>query len=282
MTVLSALALVVTSWSSAQTAEPCPSGPDSDLDGLSDLCEIELAAAYAPVLVTSPSACNWDASSGRLVGGYLFGAEPVGDRIRLLYLPAYLMDCGWSGPKCLLSWGGGCDPHAADSEVIAIDLAPGADGAWSAERVFLSAHCFDDRACRWYDALELDWLEGAPYVWVAEGKNANYPSRAACDSGHWHFDTCDRNDRSYRFPVESERQNIGSALRPFPAHTDDPACVAAGEIPHLADAPGTDSRAVECLWTDVAFRGWAGPEAAGVTGYARYFAELADLASPER
>ena len=40
---------------------------------------------------------------------------------------------------------------------------------------------------------------------VAEGKNANYISAGACDSGHWHFDTCDRNDRSYYFPVAAAR-----------------------------------------------------------------------------
>jgi hypothetical protein len=280
--VLSALALALTTWSAAQTASSCPTGPDADLDGLSDVCEIELAAMHAPVLVASPSACSWDAASGRLMGGYLFGAEPIVGGIRLLYLPAYLMDCGWSGPKCLLRWRGGCDPHVADSEMIAVDVARGADGGWSAERVFLSAHCFDDRACRWHEASELDWLERAPFVWVAEGKNANYPSRAACDTGHWHFDTCDRNDRSYRFPVESGMQNIGSSLRPFPHHTDDPACVDVTEIPHLPPAPDSNSTASECIWTAAAFRGWAGPDEAGVTGYARYFAELADLASPER
>lgn len=262
----------------------CLGTPDDDLDGLPDACELELAVRFAPELVVSPTACNWDAEAGLLRGGYMFGAEPDGDGVRLAYLPAYLNDCGWSGPKCLLRWRGGCDPHVADSELILVDLAPEAGGpGWRASRVFLSAHCFggSEGDCRWYQPSELEWHSESARVWVAEGKNANYRSRAACDSGHWHFDTCDRNDRSYRFPVLSAAQNIGSAAVPFPEHPADPACVVAAELPLLANLPTvSDLSGRECIWAEGPFRGWAGPTAPGSTGYARYLAEVGGMGAP--
>ena len=88
-----------------QVAPPpaCPvEGPDSDSDGIGDVCEMSLLMRFAPSLVVSSRACNWNEGSGRLDGGYLVGAHPQADGIRLAYLPAYLDDCGWSGAKCLL------------------------------------------------------------------------------------------------------------------------------------------------------------------------------------
>ena len=251
----------------------CVAGADSDLDGLSDACELALAALFAPMLAVSTHACNWDQSAERLAGGYLFGASPTEAGIRLVYLPAYTMDCGWSGPKCLLRWRGGCDPHVADSEFIVVDIEQlGSD--WRATRAFLSAHCFGRSPgdCRWLERSELDWIGYAPLVWVAEGKNANYPSRATCDAGHWLFDTCDRNARSVRFPVQTELQNIGSASAPFPNHTDDKPCVVASEVPLLARGSGS-----ECIWTDPLFKGWSNQIGGGSTGYRRYLVEVAEL-----
>lgn len=254
----------------------CPGGVDSDFDGLSDSCELEVATQFAPIFVVSPSACNWDASAERLGGAYLFGVSPIPDGLRISYLPAYLDDCGWAGPKCLLRWRGGCDPHAGDSEFIALDLATDTlRGGWRVDRVFLSAHCFGrgDDDCRWYSPGELQWLDGAPFVWVAEGKNANYPSRSACDRGHWHFDTCDRNDRSVRFPVMSLAQDIGAADAPFPHHPRDPSCVVTAEVPLLPTLTG-----VECIWTDADFHGWHDSTVPGSTGYRRYLTEIAQFA----
>jgi hypothetical protein len=271
-------------WLAVALQAPCPAGPhgpdgsDGDRDGLSDLCELEVARAFAPVLVVSPAACNFDPASARLEGGYLFAVQPIPGGIRAAYLPAYLQDCGWDGPKCLLRLRGGCDPHAGDSELIVVDLtAEEATGGWRVERVFLSAHCFGrGEDCRWHAADALEWHDRAPVVWVAEGKNANYVSRSACDSGHWRFDTCDRNDRSVRFPVVSSAQNIGSMSDPFPAHTDDPSCVTTSE---LTDLPASDR--AECIWTDSIFLGWQEGPDDGSTGYRRYLIEVVGLgASP--
>ena len=256
-------------------AHECPDGPDADSDGLSDQCELLLAGQFAPILVVSRSACNWNESAELLEGGYLFGVHPMEGGYRLVFLPAYAMDCGWGGTKCLLRWRGGCDPHVADSEFIVIDLAlSGEAGHLQATRVFLSAHCFGTRDvdCRWHDRGALEWWGRQPFVWVAEGKNANYPSEAACDRGHLYFDTCDRNDHSMRFPVLSLVQNIGSWQSPFPHDPDGKGCVGSSRL-HLP--AGLSGR--ECVWGDEAFRGWGGPTVQGVTPYLRYLDEVAEM-----
>lgn len=271
-TELAVLVLAVLTASSRS----CPAGPDSDGDGLSDSCEVEVAALFAPILVVSPSACNWDATSERLQGAYLFGVEPTQRGLRVAYLPAYLDDCGWAGAKCLLRLRGGCAPHAGDSEFIAVDVSADTSAiGWRVDQVFLSAHCFGngDDDCRWHAPAELQWLDQTPFVWVAEGKNANYRSRSACDSGHWYFDTCDRNERSIRFPIASPTQNIGSASAPFPQHLDDPGCVATTEAPLL---PASDG--IECIWTDSIFHGWRDASEGGSTGYRRYLVDVAQFA----
>jgi hypothetical protein len=273
--MLFSLVLTAMALTTSERLAPCPEGPDLDRDGLSDMCELQLAAEFAPILVVSVAACNWNPVSGRLDGAYLFGVHPRGGGIRVTYLPAYLVDCGWKGPKCLLRWRGGCDPHRADSEFISVDLAYDSAGAtWAPRRVFLSAHCFGNSSsdCRWHEAEDFVWLGTHSFVWVAEGKNANYTSAGACDSGHWHFDTCDRNDRSYYFPVESLAQDIGSPTHPFPHHVTDPSCVSSTEVPLLPELPGS-----ECIWSDEAFRGWSGAGEKGVTPYRRYFVEVAEL-----
>ncbi|MGH7481937.1 MAG: hypothetical protein ACRELV_07260, partial [Longimicrobiales bacterium] len=212
---------------------------DADGDGLGEDCEFALAAAFAPLLVVDSTACNfvrpvsgsgasWEdaASPGRLEGGYLFAVEPADGAVRIVYLPAYTRDCGWSGLKCVVALGD-CEGHAGDSEVVAVDVVDGQAeaeaGGWRAVAVFLSAHCEGEIAnahggggCRWYRGEELGrfrWPHGrgsGATVWVSSGKNANYPSRAACDAGHYALDTCDANTAVYRFPVASTAQNIGS------------------------------------------------------------------------
>ena len=81
-------------------AMPCAqSAPDVDDDGLSDPCELELARAFAPLLVVAPEGCNWDdgVAPARLGGEYYVGVQPVGGpgTARIVYLPAYYRDCGW-------------------------------------------------------------------------------------------------------------------------------------------------------------------------------------------
>ena len=252
-----------------------PTGADADRDGLSQECERVLAAQFAPTLMVSSEACNWDSALGSLTGGYLFGAEPRdNDVVRLAYLPAYFQDCGWRGAKCWLRWRGGCDAHAGDSEIILVDVTRVDDG-WKALRVFLSAHCFggSDGRCRWFEAEALEWVGHSPVVWVAEGKNANYVSREACDSGHWFYDTCDRNRTTMRFPV-AEARNIGSDAVRFPGGTRSAGCVSSTELAQPPSSQGS----VECIWGLDPFRGWQATSGSdSSTPYRRYLVEIADF-----
>jgi hypothetical protein len=245
-------------------SDGCRAGPDRDRDGLSDTCELRLARAFAPELVTSPVACDRTAGdpTAALEGGWLHavGPTPRPERVRLAYLPAYARDCGWSGPKCVLP-GSGCEGHAGDSELVALEVR--SDGPrWHAVGVFLSAHCFDDNACRWRTGEDLGafrWVGGAPVVFVAEGSHAGYPGRTACDRGHGFFDTCDRNRARFRFPVAASR-NVGS--RDVPAGgpggcIGPPASILRSDT--ASDGRGVPGGAdpVECIWApDRPFRGW--------------------------
>ncbi|MGH7443870.1 MAG: hypothetical protein ACREKM_03295, partial [Longimicrobiales bacterium] len=254
-------------------AVACVAGADGDRDALSDVCEVAFARAFAPVLRIAPDACNRDTNldAPRLAGEYLFGVRPVSaDTVRIVYLPAYHRDCGWSGPKCALGVMD-CSSHSGDSELIALTVARDAR-TWQTVAVFLSAHCFGASAvnCRWYEGESLGRVEwaltprGAPVVWVAEGRNANYPSRAVCDGGHWLFDTCDRNDARLQYPIEPGR-DIGSAAYPISVDGCVTRAELAGENPSIEAAAG-----VECFWSDIAFTGWQVPAYGAATPYIHY------------
>lgn len=229
------------------------SGADADRDGLGDACELALARVFAPELVADADDCLWDAGARRLDGGYLFAVAPqAAGGARIAYLPAYARDCGWRG---------GGSAHDGDSELVVVDVADVA-GSARVDGIFLSAHCFgrSDGRCRWFRAGALGrfaWRDGgAPVVWVALAKHAHYPTRAACESGHWRRERCASRDRErrFRFPVAYAAQNVGSRDRPAHAARG---CLAGSALP-LA-IRGANPAARECLWADDApFRGWRG------------------------
>jgi len=172
--------------------------------------------------------------------------------VRIAYLPAYYRDCGWSGASCMLRMGR-CGAHDGDSEfiVLDVDLDPNSR-RWLTAGVFLSAHCFGRSTgrCRWYRGSALQaftWADGvptgAPRIWVARGKHAQYPSQGACERGHWFQDSCDPNGPTMRFPVLSDAQNIGSRNRPLPT---DAGCIASEALP--LDRDGASPGMRECLW----------------------------------
>ena len=253
----------------------CAAGDDADRDGTSDACELGFASAFAPILLQDPADCEWrgGARDGRIAGGYLHVVEQSDSaRVRVAYLPAYLTDCGWHGAKCILPRVD-CDAHAGDSELIVVD-AQKAHGVWQPVGVFLSGHCFDgeSRECRWHrneDLRALDWDGARPVVWVSAGRHANYPSRAACERGHYHLDTCDFEPLRVDFPIDAER-NLGSAASPARG-----GCLPAP----LEAADRTTPAAEECIWSASSFRGWQ-PAEPGITPYRRYLDEIAGFVSP--
>lgn len=238
--------------------------------GLSLRCQLEFASRFAPVLVVRAGGCNWEARKEQLGGGYFFAVQRVDSVVRVAYLPAYFEDCGWYGIKCWIP-GVDCTPHRGDSEFIVVELQEAPARAWRVTGVFLSAHCFGRSVsdCRWYRGKGLErfqWQDTSPIVWVSDGRNANYPSRRACDMGHHSLDTCDRNNVQYRYPV-AENRNIGSRSRP----ARQGGCVSGSEV----GSPVAEPEALECFWdANAKFRGWK-TGVAGVTGYFRYLVEIA-------
>ncbi len=249
---------------------------DSDSDGLADDCELALAQRFAPFLIVRSGGCNWDESVSppRLGGGYFFAVQPVGQWIRIAYIPAYFQDCGWSGVKCWLPWVD-CTPHAGDSELVIVNVQRDeASRDWKVDGIFLSAHCFGRTGsdCRWYRGKDLGAFaleDGAPLVWVAEGRQANYASRDACDNGHHGVDTCDRHDLRYRFPIISVTQNVGSMAQPIGLT----GCVKGLQLGSAKVQPDAE----ECFWnSQTPFRGWQAT-GRGVTSYWRYLTEIAEF-----
>jgi hypothetical protein len=256
-------------------ASASASAGDSDRDGLSDACELAVAQAFAPELDIATGACNviGTVSGPQLGGGYLFAAAPIPDGIRVAYMPAYFRDCGWHGFKCHLP-GVDCTPHWGDSEFIAVDLIARND-TYELTGVFLSAHCFGRSGgdCKWYrgeDLAKFRWSGAHPIVWVANGRNANYASRGACDRGHWRLDTCSGGRARYRFPLTAAR-NVGSRSAPSTPR----GCITS----HFVDAMNTHTSklAEECIWDGAAnFRGWQ-TGVAGVTPYSKYLEVYAGM-----
>jgi hypothetical protein len=255
------------------------SATDSDSDGVADACEFEIARRFAPLLNASGSACNvvHTTDGDRLGGGYLYAVARTSDGgMRIAYLPAYFQDCGWHGAKCHLP-GVDCAPHAGDSEFIVVDV-DSTDHGWLPSGVFLSAHCFGKSvaSCRWYrgsDLAEFDWpakYTAGPMVWVANGRNANYPTRGACERGHWWIDTCAGERTTYVFPVE-HGLNIGSRVKP----ASERGCIPADTIDQAHE--NTTDGTMECMWDPNAeFRGWQRVER-GVTAYSRYLQVFAGM-----
>ena len=279
------LSVVIAAFIGVAFADECRGtapAADADGDGLSDRCELFLATRFAPELRADTTDCSWITSPGMLAGGYFHVVHPLnasGDSVRIAYLPAYFRDCGWRGFQRALRFGRG-NAHAGDSEIILIDVRRTGADSWQTTGVFLSAHCFgrSDGRCRWFRGGELEQFEwtsaplSAPRVWVARDKHANYPTRSACESGHWRQERCAKTGPQYRFPVAQER-NLGTRARsPFGPQ----GCVRADQLqfPPLT-AP---SDATECVWSaEIAFRGWLRDHPGSATPYGLILQRIAGL-----
>ena len=185
--------------------------PDADGDNINDTCEYQLAAAFAPMLVHgSEHEPGWNItlSLPGIPGEYLFavGKGNGGYPARIAYLPAYYKDGG--------DLYFGSATHSGDSEFIMVDLGYNAQtGRWYTARVFLSAHCGSmlfgifngSMNCQWYGPDDFEYVDavrwGAPVVWVADQKPANYRTFSACQGGTG-IDRCDIGPRMrQRFPI---------------------------------------------------------------------------------
>jgi len=238
---------------------------DIDGDRLRDACEYQLAAAFAPMLV-QPNEDYFGQGAG-VPGEYLFavGPAPSSAGIRIAYMPAYYID--W-GDEYL-----GFDKHTGDSEFIIVEVLNDVGTTrWRTVSVFLSSHCgstfpvlgfSDDPNCQWFGPENFDWLngvyEGAPVVWVSNGKHSNYASFARCQGGTF-IDRCDGSARVYRrFPISPE-------FHVLPLARPDWYLIKArrGKYPAIIDS------AIEDFYhgaTETKFNGWQWPGVEGSTPY---------------
>jgi hypothetical protein len=278
--------LFVPGWSERRCFDPPGHGKqDPDGDTMDNGCEDALAAAFAPGLRVAVD-CNYDPDVGRQGGEYYYGVQPYQDGshevVRIAYLPAYYWDCGSPAEKDLPFNGS----HDGDSEFFIVDVQFDATTRrWVTQHIFLSAHCgtVTGQYCIWYPdptaptpvlpavtAHPFSWVDGtvrgAPIIWVAEGKHSNYSSADDCDSGGLAgSDSCEHNDRFYRFPVRFAQQNIWSRAVPHEP------CVGASLWGSTRVAPGT----TECFWPRRTFYGWQGLNRTGSTAYSDLLAQYA-------
>ena len=270
---------------------------DVDKDGMNDYCENVLASSFAPLLISSPYDCSMGMEPYYAVkyfpGDPLNNMGGSGSRVRIFYALSYYLDCGdpsgttlgctaaqilesfgsFNGALNSLSSGtwpitaeNHCAGHVGDSEFISVDVVYNdATQRWVFNSMFTSAHytTLNDRSARtYYRTLrnEIQWeqqIGGAPRVWVALYKHANYPSVARCQNGDL-ADNCEGNAVETKVRTGSP-YNLGSVQANF---INPGSCVAGGA---LVQYYPSDYR-IECYWTSNRFAGWDkfGP---GVTPY---------------
>ncbi|WP_223645465.1 hypothetical protein [Corallococcus sp. EGB] len=194
------------------SAEACwGQGPDEDHDGVSDGCELQVAAAFMPTL--------WIARGEKGVARRpYFAARPLDSAshaLRIFYLDAYFEDHGIPSLGVFNVFA-----HDGDSEFQVLDVHCDADGRWYLDQAFLTAHL--ETVCDasgWYDYAQLEYAgeyRGAPRVYVAVNKHGSYNSRAACARGCFFTDSC---SQGWQEALDPENRladrNVGSVSVPL-------------------------------------------------------------------
>ena len=244
--------------STAVTSTTCFSGAgtDTDQDGLSDRCENDLAAAFAPQLAIT-GADRTSREPHWAAKGY-----PASKIVRIAYLLSYHYDDGPSTSWCnnnvpelfsVEGWRKVCSGHYGDSELIVLDVYYNpATQRWLLDCATYSAHESWTLKCRTSTAQSYtfgvvypDKQGGYPRSYVAYKKHANYFTEAACDSGAMlGTDSC--SPTRYERVYAGGNVNIGSRA----VHSMWQDCV-------LTTTPIFASIGKkECYWTVKAFGGW--------------------------
>jgi hypothetical protein len=225
---------------------------DVDQDGLGDLCEERLAAAFAPQLAYSRT----DNVSRE---PYWAAHRVDGPRVQIMYLLAYHLDLGVDNLACRLV-PELCAGHYGDSEYLVLDVYYDEETHhWLLATAHYSAHgnvnTYDKGTYAYPQALTYpDKLGGYPRAWVSYNKHANYASAAECQEGGFlGIDDCLPPPQYARVPAPYY-WNIGSSQHHFIN------CVDSRDPIYQ----GFDHQ--ECLWTSLRFSGWIGLEP-DCTGY---------------
>ncbi len=247
------------------TWEGC-TNPDIDVDedGLLDDCEYTLADAFAPLASFGDAddvrretrwAARWDDGQSVYIA-YLFGywldmGDTEGSHQMCFGLEPF--------PPFVLLGVEGCNGHLGDSEYIVLRVQYNGDTHhWYLTSAWYSEHGAGDAFFMPYqwtggpidnDAIELTFPEkylGYPKVWVANGKHANYATRAQCNAGGtlW-ADDCSGDRIEERVFVGLDA-NVGSSTHQL---ID---CVGTADSSH----PAYSGHYLECYWTEKPFEGW--------------------------
>jgi hypothetical protein len=241
---------------------------DFDADGLSEFCEKNIAAAFAPELAVAASdnterEPRWVAQPGQTTSGL---------GVRVVYMLAYYVD---NGPLVLcesdplsefFAGDGACDGHFGDSEAITLDIYYNpAWSHWVLDRAIYSKHETNNVYIRPPNKAYPTLLKypgksgGYPRSFVAYSKHANYASDAACDAGGvLGSDSCLAD--TFERVTAGEPLNVGSYAVPY------------ADCVHSAN-PTMPPEEIECFWTFKRFAGWLG----GEPDAGAYRARLADL-----
>lgn len=205
---------------------------DRDQDGVDDQCEAELALAFRPQMKLMQDDCDTRSAPHFAVRQKF--SQDWGGVIYIFYAISYVYDCG--PPFTCTTAFPACDNHLGDSEWIILEVGPSANsshGPWSLKFGTMSAHWQSENdQTAGYAAYDLEDADGspgfgAPLIWAAEDKHANYRSQVSCDSSGWfNVDNCDNPWPAYftlGFGPEHNlghggpgREFIGSAGTPVP------------------------------------------------------------------
>jgi hypothetical protein len=243
---------------------------DTDADGLSDFCEKNLAAAFAPELKYDPI----DDTRGEPH----WVARPLSfGKVRIAYLLSYYLDISDGNLGCSTLGIASCNGHLGDSEAVYLDVKY-THGRWQLDAARYAHHTSITTYIPGQCTMNLDnicpYLEfpdvnkGYPRVWVASGKHGSYASRAECNKGGvTDADTCEDNTARRRVPA-GQNLNLGSRAVHTPMQDSMPSSNNSYE--HYGKGR------YEAYWTSKPFRGWI-PDSVAPTALASdpYSAKLA-------
>ncbi len=221
---------------------------DSDQDGISDFCERNLAPAFAPQLA--------------LTAHDQVGREPhlavrrlTYGKARMMYLLSYYIDAGpttsWCEQNVIDAIDASiCSGHDGDSEWITLDVYYNEmTKHWILDQAIYSQHEGVkpySRGSSAYPAISYATKKGgAPRVYVAYQKHANYASDRECDEGAL-FGTDNCNASIFETATAGDNVNIRSRA----VHPSTRDCMPSTN-PIYAD-----NGVEECYWTVRPFVGW--------------------------
>jgi hypothetical protein len=262
---------------------------DSDQDGLTDVCEYQVANAFRPLFRSS----NTDDT-----GGEFYWAARLDDEgyVRIFYALGYYKDWGVSptlAGQCDVAFDltfvfkplvsqTHCEGHDGDSEfVVARVYYDGASQHWILDQVFTSAHFQTGLdASAWTPASGFapfpGKINGYPRIWVSFNKHANYKSKSHCEGTVYLLGQ--RDDCSYTSvkevrPVVTMSNNLGSRSYPLADN-------------HSLNSPASNYSCMvsvgrfagnerqECFWATGTFYGWHPTPYLGATGYSSELAYM--------